>query len=125
MQLFRALKNPTFALLWSGQTLSRLGDAFYTVALAWWVLEKTGSAAVLPSANSLRSISADLAGIAGPLIAGLIVAKGGTALSFALDSLSFVLSTLFLILIPGKRLLLRPAEKDAEPGVLKDIKEGF
>jgi MFS family permease len=43
----RALKNPSFALLWSGQTISRLGDSFYTVALAWWVLEKTGSAAAM------------------------------------------------------------------------------
>ena len=34
----------SFALLWSGQQLSALGDSIYRVALAWWVLEKTGSA---------------------------------------------------------------------------------
>jgi MFS family permease len=45
--LFRALGNPTFAFLWSGQTLSRTGDHLYEIALAWWVLEKTGSATAM------------------------------------------------------------------------------
>ena len=44
MALFRSLRHPRFALLWSGQTLSRIGDFLYEIALAWWVLEKTGSA---------------------------------------------------------------------------------
>ena len=44
---FRALRQRPFALLWSGQTISRLGDRFYQVALVWWVLEKTGSAVVM------------------------------------------------------------------------------
>ena len=44
---FRALRQRPFAFLWSGQTISRLGDRFFQVALAWWVLEKTGSAVVM------------------------------------------------------------------------------
>src|SRR3712207_4020894 len=44
MGLFRALRHRAFALLWAGQTLSRVGDFLYQVALAWWVLETTGSA---------------------------------------------------------------------------------
>jgi len=44
---FRALRQRPFALLWSGQTISRLGDNFYRVALVWWVLEKTSSAVVM------------------------------------------------------------------------------
>jgi MFS family permease len=47
MQLFKALRRPAFALLWSGQTISRLGDSLYRVALAWWVVEKTGSAVAM------------------------------------------------------------------------------
>ncbi len=42
--VFSALRYRPFALLWAGQTLSRLGDTIYTVALAWWVLGETGSA---------------------------------------------------------------------------------
>lgn len=47
LTLFRSLHHRPFALLWSGQTISALGDNLYRVALAWWVLEKTGSAAVM------------------------------------------------------------------------------
>ena len=45
--IFRSLKQRSFALLWSGQTVSRLGDSLYRIALAWWVLEKTGSALIM------------------------------------------------------------------------------
>jgi MFS family permease len=44
MNVLRSLRHHPFALLWSGQTTSRLGDSLYRIALSWWVLEKTGSA---------------------------------------------------------------------------------
>lgn len=47
MKLFHSLKNRSFALLWTGQTVSRIGDFVYQIALAWWVLQKTGSAKVM------------------------------------------------------------------------------
>ena len=47
---FRALGHGPFALLWVGQTMSRFGDSLYSVALAWWVLEETGSATAMGSA---------------------------------------------------------------------------
>ena len=43
LKLLSALQQRPFRLLWSGQTISRLGDSLYQIALAWWVLEKTGS----------------------------------------------------------------------------------
>jgi DHA3 family tetracycline resistance protein-like MFS transporter len=43
VSLFRALKHWPFALLWGGQSISRIGDFLYQIALAWWVLQKTGS----------------------------------------------------------------------------------
>jgi len=43
MLTFRAFRHRNFALLISGQTLSRVGDFLYQIALAWWVLEKTDS----------------------------------------------------------------------------------
>lgn len=49
MSIFRALRNRHFAFLWLGNTLSRIGDFVYQIALAWWVLETTGS----PQAMSL------------------------------------------------------------------------
>ncbi|HZO70959.1 MAG TPA: MFS transporter [Ktedonobacteraceae bacterium] len=47
MAILRAFTHRSFVLLWSGQTVSRLGDSFYTIALAWWVLQKTGSATAM------------------------------------------------------------------------------
>ena len=47
MSFLRALRIRSFALLWTGQTISRLGDSLYRIALSWWVLEKTGSATVM------------------------------------------------------------------------------
>jgi MFS family permease len=43
----RALNNPAFVLLWLGQLGSRFGDALFQLALTWWVLEQSGSAAAL------------------------------------------------------------------------------
>jgi DHA3 family tetracycline resistance protein-like MFS transporter len=45
--LVRALAHRPFALLWTGQSLSRIGDFLYEVALAWWVLQETGQAAAM------------------------------------------------------------------------------
>lgn len=47
MNILRAFSHRPFALLWAGQTTSRLGDNLYRIALAWWVLEKTGSATAM------------------------------------------------------------------------------
>ena len=47
MAFLRALRYRSFALLWTGQTISRLGDSLYRIALAWWVLEETGSATAM------------------------------------------------------------------------------
>jgi DHA3 family tetracycline resistance protein-like MFS transporter len=47
MNVLRSLNHRPFALLWTGQTISRLGDSLYRIALAWWVLEKTGSAVAM------------------------------------------------------------------------------
>jgi MFS family permease len=44
---FRALHNRQFSALLFGQTLSRIGDFLFQIALAWWVLEKTGSATAM------------------------------------------------------------------------------
>lgn len=51
--LLRALRTPAFALLWSGQTCSRLGDYMYEIGLAWWVLETTGSATAMATVLAL------------------------------------------------------------------------
>jgi MFS family permease len=44
---FRALRHRPFTLLLSGRTISALGDRLFSISLAWWVMEETGSAVVL------------------------------------------------------------------------------
>ncbi|MBZ0300897.1 MAG: MFS transporter, partial [Anaerolineae bacterium] len=45
--LLRALRGRSFVLVWSGHSISLLGDRIFQVALAWWVLEETGSAVAM------------------------------------------------------------------------------
>jgi len=56
MNVLRSLKHCPFALLWAGQTTSRLGDSLHHIALAWWVLEKTGSATAMGTVLVLSQI---------------------------------------------------------------------
>lgn len=56
MTLFKSLAHRPFAFLWGGQTVSRLGDSLYRIALAWWVLEKTGSATAMGTVLIFTSV---------------------------------------------------------------------
>jgi MFS family permease len=64
VRLFSALAHRPFALLWAARLISSLGDGLYLVALEWWVLQTTGSAA----ANGLILICATM-----PLLLLLLV----------------------------------------------------
>ncbi|MHB8597790.1 MAG: MFS transporter [Ktedonobacteraceae bacterium] len=213
MTIFRAFSNRSFALLWSGQVISHVGDSLYTIALAWLVLQKTGSATamgvvlicstlpfllfllfggvagdrlprlrlmlgsdllragvvmlvaflsyqqwlqlwqifalsvlfgvvdaffspasaallpdlvpaeMLPSANSLSSISAQGAQFIGSAIGAVMIALGGTSLAFALDGVSFIISAVCVVALPQMESLPDAAEK--EVGVVQDIREGI
>jgi MFS family permease len=41
------LSNRNFSRIWSGQLVSQIGDKFYAIALAVWIVEKTGSPALM------------------------------------------------------------------------------
>lgn len=213
MKLLRALTYRPFALLWSGQTISRVGDSLYRIALAWWVLEKTGSATAmgsmlifssvpmllfllvggvvvdrlprrrvmlssdillgisvgavsilafsnrlevwhiyavsvvsglaqaffrpaytaivpditpreaLPSANSLTSLSNEIAGIGGPALGAAIITAGGTSTAFALDAFSFFISAGCLLTISAAP---ETENENHEPAsLMRDVSEGI
>jgi hypothetical protein len=213
MNLFAALTHRPFLLLWSGQTLSRLGDSLYQIALAWWVLEQTHSAAamgtvyacnfaptvvfvllggvavdrlprvhlmlgadlvrallaamiaalastqqlelwhvylasllfglvnafflpaysalipdvmpksLLTSANALTSLSAEVTGVAGPLLGALLVGRRGAALAFALDGGSFLFAAVCLLPLLGLSILR--AAPQAHTSIARDLRAGF
>lgn len=39
--------NRNFTLIWLGKIVSQLGDKFYAIALAWWILRKTNSPSIM------------------------------------------------------------------------------
>lgn len=39
--------NKNFLSLWIGKVISQLGDKFYAIALAWWILQKTNSPRIM------------------------------------------------------------------------------
>ncbi len=214
LRTLRALRNRPFARVWSGQAISQIGDRVFQIALAWWVLEETGSAVAmgtvfifstlplllflliggvlvdrfprlrlmifsdlvragvvglfailayrgalalwhvyllslisgfveaffqpayralvpeitpqtdLPSANSLTSLSSQVAGILGPAAGAGIVALGGTPLAFALDAASFLAAGVFVLPILHLAAFPKPGAS-APPGLLADLREGL
>lgn len=52
------LRNRTFVLLWSGQTISGLGDALFNIAIMWLVYVRTGSALQTGIINVMYQLSA-------------------------------------------------------------------
>lgn len=90
MNVLRSLTYRPFALLWTGQTTSRLGDSLYRIALSWWVLEKTGSAVAMGTVLIFSQIPLLLF----LLIGGVIVDRlPRIRIMFASDMLSGIVIT--------------------------------
>ncbi|MDO4326854.1 MAG: MFS transporter [bacterium] len=58
----RKLWNKNFFLLWQGQLVSVLGDALYTIALNFFVLDVTGSTAIMGTVMALVTVPRILCG---------------------------------------------------------------
>lgn len=61
-------RNPNFTLLWSGQVVSHLGDAFNAIALVWLVQELTGSRTMMGAVSAAVSATALFGLAAGALV---------------------------------------------------------
>lgn len=87
-------RNRTFVSLWAGQAISAVGDGFHSVALGFWVLQTTGSAAAMATVMTVRMLAQILLGsFAGAvadrvdrrkLMIGSNVARFGLVLAIAL-----------------------------------------
>lgn len=65
----RRFLSRDFRLLWLGQATSQFGDRIHQLAMAWWVLQETGSAAMMGVLLALVSIPQVLfSPLAGPLV---------------------------------------------------------
>jgi MFS family permease len=68
LRLLRPLRVRSFALLWSGLTISLLGDGMYTVAIAWTAYELSGA----PTALSLVGLAAAVPQLVLVLVGGVL-----------------------------------------------------
>jgi DHA3 family tetracycline resistance protein-like MFS transporter len=213
IKLLRSLGHRPFALLWTGQTISRMGDSLHHIALTWFLVQTTGSAAalstlfvalflpniiflliggvavdrfprlqvmllsdvlrgllitvvavlaysgrlevwhlyilavvfgfvdaffqpayvaavpeitppeLLPSANSLTSLSGRAITVIGPIIGATLVGLGGTSFAFAIDALSFFLSA--ACLLPLRGVMRGRPKKASGHSMVREAREGI
>ena len=93
-------------------------QAFFTPASTGLVPE-TISGARLQQANALLKISEGAANIGGPALSGVLVAVFEPGVVYAIDSLSFAISAVFLA-----RLRLKPREPSPRQHFLADLFDG-
>jgi MFS family permease len=94
-------------------------DAFFSPASTGLVPE-TVSPGRLQQANALISLSRSASWVAGPAVAGLIVAEAGAGWAFAIDAGTFAVSSVSLAL-----LRLSPAAVRRRLRVLADLRGGW
>jgi MFS family permease len=94
-------------------------DAFFSPASTGLVPE-TVSPGRLQQANALSSLSRSATWVAGPALAGLIVAGAGPGWAFAIDAGTFVVSSLSLALLRLPRVVVSP-----RAGFLADLRGGW
>jgi len=91
--MLKTLKNTDFLKLWLGQLISRIGDGIHEIALAWLVLELTGSALSMGAILAVSILPNLLFG----LPAGVIVDRFNRKRIMVLSDLS---RTLIVLVIP-------------------------
>jgi MFS family permease len=79
-----------------------VADAFFQPAMLAIVPRLVDREALAPS-NALLQITGQLTEVLGPALAGLVIAAGATWVAFAIDAVTFVFTTLLLLLIHGGR----------------------
>jgi MFS family permease len=110
------------AELWHLLALQFLGGtatAFFLPAVTGLTTQVV-AANHLQEANALRSLASSGGSIAGPAIAGVLVATAGPGWALACDAASFAVSAWFL-----GRLRLPPHDPVAQESMLRDLIEGW
>ncbi|HET6379881.1 MAG TPA: MFS transporter [candidate division Zixibacteria bacterium] len=79
---------------------------------------------LLPAANGLVQVMVQLSGLIGPALAGLVVAAVQTGPAFAIDSGSFAVATLAILLVHGGRRAGGHADDEAQ-GLLASVGSGL
>jgi MFS family permease len=109
-------------LLVALQAVHGAASAFFDPASTGLVAEVVPSDELQP-ANAQLSIGRGLATIAGPVLAGLLIAAYSPGAALAVDAASFVVSAGFLLLVTAPD---RPRDDgESQPRMLHDLRTGF
>lgn len=128
----RLLHNRTFVLLWSGETISSVGDALFNVAIMWVVYVRTGSALQTVLIQVIYTLTAVVLGpVAGvyadrwnrkwTMLGAALVSGGVTAaatLPIALGHFSPLLVYVTVFLLNAAFFLSGPARSSALPEIV-------
>lgn len=111
------------AEVWQLAALAAVGgaaDAFHTPAWSG-LLPETVPASMLQRANALRHLESNAGRVAGPLLAGVIIAAAGAGWAIAADALSFLLAAVVLVGIdvPGR------AVAETATRFVDDLRDGW
>ena len=101
------------------QAIHGTASAFFMPAVTG-IVPQTVSARWLQQANALRWSASSAGSVAGPALAGLLVATVGAGAAIAVDAATFAVSAAFLV-----ALRLGPAESGQAQGMLGDLLAGW
>ena len=102
-----------------GALLSGAASAFFGPAIIG-LIPQTISSSRLQSGNALLNLSQSTAHMAGPIVAGILVAVVGAGWIFAIDAASFAISAIFLL-----RLVIPAAPATEHKTFLVDLADGW
>ena len=94
----------------------------FTSPCVWRLFQVSCSREYLPTAVALSSISFNLARFIGPAIAGVVIVTSGTAATFGLNALSFLV---FMVALSRVRIESTAPPRDQDrPGLLREFGDG-
>jgi MFS family permease len=103
----------------AGALVSGAASAFFGPAIIG-LIPQTISPSRLQSGNALLNLSQSTAHMAGPIVAGVLVAVVGAGWIFAIDAASFAISAIFLL-----RLVIPAAPPAEHKSFLGDLADGW
>ena len=112
--------NPPLWAMLLTQFVYGAGDAFFAPA-ATGLLPQIVEPEELPAANGALQLSANSALVAGPALAGIVIAVAGAPLAVACDAVSFLISgiSLWFLTVPESGVTR------ASESILKQLRTGF
>ncbi len=111
--------------VWLGVLAALYGtaDAFFQPAFTGLLPQTVSHPGQLQPANALRGLSFSAASIAGPAIAGVLIAAFGVGTAMLFDAASFAVSVLFLSRL--RPIVADPSVEEAPPPFLEAMRGGW